>query len=206
MSSSDPFLSDSVTGGLAGSLQGRFLIAMPSMEDSRFQRTVIYMCSHSTEGAMGLVVNKPADHITFDDLLEQLSIDTDIVPGALPASHVPIHAGGPVDTGRGFVLHSPEYDGTGSTITVGEGVRLTATTDILRAIADGSGPRQRLLVLGYAGWDAGQLEAEIRANGWLVCDGTPDILFEPDTDKKWTQALGALGVDPLLLSGEAGHA
>jgi len=188
--------------GLSGSLQGRFLIAMPSMEDGRFARTVIYMCSHGADGAMGLVINKPASHITFDDLLDQLSIDRQR-PGS---GSVPIHVGGPVESGRGFVLHSPEYDGTSSTITVGEGVRLTATTDVLKAIADGDGPEKKLLVLGYAGWEAGQLEAEIKANGWLVSDAAPAIVFEPDTEKKWSQALATLGVDPSLLSGDAGHA
>lgn len=199
---SDPFDRQPGSLGLTGSLQGRFLIAMPSMEDGRFARTVIYICSHGADGAMGLVINKPASHITFDELLDQLSIDRQR-SGSGP---VPIHVGGPVETGRGFVLHSPEYDGTSSTINVGEGVRLTATTDVLKAIADGDGPDKKLLALGYAGWEAGQLEAEIKANGWLVCDAEPAIVFEPDTEKKWSQALATLGVDPSLLSGDAGHA
>ena len=181
-------------------LQGQFLIAMPSMGDSRFQQSVIYVCAHSEEGAMGLVVNRPADHITFDELLDQLSID------APSPARVPVHLGGPVETGRGFVLHSPDYAGTGSTIGVGEGVDLTATVDVLRAMATGAGPARSLLVLGYAGWGPGQLEAEIIANGWLTSEGDPALIFEADADEKWTRALAALGVDPTGLSGEAGHA
>ncbi|MDW3099040.1 MAG: YqgE/AlgH family protein [Alphaproteobacteria bacterium] len=200
--SDDPFVPQPDEAGLTGSLQGRFLIAMPSMEDSRFARTVIYMCSHSAEGAMGLVINKPSDQITFVDLVEQLSIETE----ARTIPSIPILAGGPVDGGRGFVLHSPEYDGANSTIQVGNGVRLTATTDVIRAIADGDGPHDKLVALGYAGWEAGQLEAEIKANGWLVSDAEPDIIFAPDIESKWTQALATLGVDPSLLSGETGHA
>lgn len=198
----DPFVPQPDEAGLTGSLQGRFLIAMPSMEDSRFARTVIYMCSHSAEGAMGLVINKPSDQITFVDLVEQLSIETN----ARTIPPVPILAGGPVDGGRGFVLHSPEYDGASSTIQVGNGVRLTATTDVIRAIAEGDGPHDKLVALGYAGWEAGQLEAEIKANGWLVSDARPDIIFAPDIESKWMQALATLGVDPSLLSGDAGHA
>ncbi len=187
---------------LTGSLQGRFLIAMPSMEDSRFAHTVVYICSHGPDGAMGLIINRPANNITFDELLDQLSIEK---PGAAPAN-VPIHVGGPVEAGRGFVLHSSEYEGSGATVQVGHGVRLTATTDVLRAIAGGDGPREKLLVLGYAGWSAGQLEQEISANGWLVCDAEPDLIFAAAPDEKWSLALATLGVDPLLLSGEAGHA
>lgn len=185
---------------LTSSLQGQFLIAMPSMGDERFQQSVIYICAHSEEGAMGLVVNRPADHITFSELLDQLSIE------AAGPARVPIHVGGPVETGRGFVLHSPDYAGTGSTLTVGEGVELTATVDILRAIADGAGPRRKLLVLGYAGWGPGQLEAEIAANGWLVCEGGPELIFEAQADEKWSRALATIGVDPTVLSGDAGHA
>ncbi len=184
------------------SLQGRFLIAMPAMEDRRFAQTVVYMCSHGDDGAMGLIINRRADHITFDELLDQLSIE---VAGASPAN-VPIHVGGPVETGRGFVLHSTEYKGTGATVQVGDGVGLTATTDVLRAIAGGDGPRDTLLVLGYAGWGAGQLEAEIKANGWLVCDAGPELIFVPPPNEKWSRAMATLGVDPALLSAEAGHA
>lgn len=202
MAHSDPFSPAPGEFGLTGSLQGRFLIAMPTMEDSRFSQAVIYMCSHSDDGAMGLIINKLAAHISFPELLDQLHIETH---GLAPAD-VPVHMGGPVDTGRGFVLHSRDYGGEGSTLQVGDGVALTATTDILRAISEGNGPDNFLLLLGYAGWAPGQLEAEIKANGWLVCDGDPSVVFQPDTGGKWAAALAHLGVDPLLLSGEAGHA
>lgn len=204
--SADPFsapLSSSLDGqGIAGSLQGRFLIAMPAMEDSRFAQSVVYICSHGEDGAMGLVINRHASHITFDELLSQLSIDV----AGTRLVHVPIHVGGPVDSGRGFVLHSSDYSGTDATVQISDGVGLTATTDILRAIAGGTGPQKQLLALGYAGWSAGQLEAEIKANGWLVSDADPALIFASDTDNKWTLALAALGIDPALLSGDAGHA
>lgn len=188
------------TPELSGSLQGKFLIAMPGMSDERFRQSVVYICAHSEEGAMGMVVNRPADHITFDELLDQLSINS------TPAETVPIHVGGPVETGRGFVLHSPDYRGSGSTLAVSEGVELTATVDILRAIAAGDGPARKLLVLGYAGWGPGQLEAEIAANGWLVCEGEPALIFDVAADEKWSRALASMGVDPTALSGQAGHA
>lgn len=202
MASTDPFSPAPGAFGLSGSLQGRFLIAMPGMEDSRFAQSVIYMCSHSDEGAMGLIVNKLASHISFPDLLSQLHIQTQ----SLSPVDVPVHVGGPVDTGRGFVLHSRDYGGTASTLPVGDGVALTATTDILRAIADGTGPDRYLLLLGYAGWSAGQLEAEIKSNGWLVSDAAPELVFKAETDDKWAAALAHMGVDPLLLSADAGHA
>ena len=185
---------------LTAYLQGRFLIAMPSMGDPRFRQTLIYVCAHSEQGAMGLVVNRLAGHIAFPELLEQLSID------APDAARVPVHAGGPVETGRGFVLHSPDYPGTGSTVSVAPGVALTATVDILRAIALGEGPHRHLLLLGYAGWGPGQLEAEIAANGWLTCEGGADLLFDVDPEEKWARALASIGVDPTALSGDAGHA
>ncbi len=181
-------------------LTGRFLLAMPSMQDERFQKTVIYMCAHGPEGAMGLVVNKPLESISFPDLLEQLDI-------TMPPSGEGIEVlfGGPVETGRGFVLHSPDYIHD-ATMVVDEDVALTATIDILRAIAEGDGPAQSLLALGYAGWGPGQLDDEIKANGWLSLDSDPTLLFETDVDDKWTAAMRKLGIDPLMLSDEAGHA
>lgn len=181
------------------SLTGRFLIAMPQMGDPNFARTVVFLCAHSDEGAMGLVVNREADSIEFDDLLDQLGIDDPQI------DTVTVHDGGPVDTGRGFVLHSRDYFQNGS-IEVTETVAMTATVDILRSIADGGGPRKRLLALGYAGWGAGQLENEIQANGWLIADANEDILFGLELEDKWAQALGTLGVDPAALSGTAGRA
>lgn len=181
-------------------LAGRFLLAMPGMQDERFQKTVIYMCAHGPEGAMGLVVNKPLESISFPDLLEQLDI-------TMPPSGEGIEVlfGGPVETGRGFVLHSPDYIHD-ATMVVDEDVALTATIDILRAIAEGDGPAQSLLALGYAGWGPGQLDDEIKANGWLSLDSDPTLLFETDVDDKWTAAMRKLGIDPLMLSDEAGHA
>lgn len=183
-----------------GSLEGKFLIAMPGMSDPRFARALIYMCAHSAEGAMGLVVNKLAPHVTFPELLGQLGI----AAGAA-ADQVRVHFGGPVETGRGFVLHSNDY-ALESSLGVGELISLTATVDILRAMVDGHGPRRALFALGYAGWGAGQLDAEIQANGWLTADADPDILFSADLDGKWRRAIAKLGFDVTRLSGAAGHA
>tara|TARA_R110002073_G_scaffold98573_1_gene226049 strand:+ start:523 stop:1098 length:576 start_codon:yes stop_codon:yes gene_type:complete len=185
--------------GSQSTLAGRFLIAMPQMGDPRFARTVVFLCAHGDEGAMGLVVNREADNISFDDLLEQLGIDDPTI------NALPIHSGGPVETGRGFVLHSRDYFQEGS-IEVTDSVAMTATVDILRSIAEGGGPRKRLLALGYAGWGQGQLESEIQANGWLIADADDDILFSFDVEQKWLQALANLGVDPAALSGTAGRA
>ena len=183
----------------SGSLTGRFLIAMPHMGDPNFARTVVFLCAHGVEGAMGLVVNREADNIEFDDLLQQLGIDDPQI------DTITVHEGGPVDTGRGFVLHSRDYFQTGS-VQVTDTVAMTATVEILRSIADGGWPRRRLLALGYAGWAPGQLENEIHANDWLVTDADEDILFGLDPDGKWLQALAKLGVDPAALSGTAGRA
>lgn len=182
-------------------LGGQMLVAMPSMNDSRFDRSVIFMCSHSERGAMGIVVNKPATHITFPELLGQLSIEYSRLDADLP-----INMGGPVETGRGFVLHSSGDFVSDSTLEVTNEISLTATIDVLRAIAAGRGPRQAMLALGYAGWGPGQLESEILANGWLHVAADDELLFGNDLDSKWTRAIGKLGFSPHLLSGEAGHA
>jgi putative transcriptional regulator len=184
----------------SGYLEGHLLIAMPTMGDPRFERTVIYMCAHSAQGAMGLVVNKLVDHITFAGLLEQLSIETPSV-----AADVKVHFGGPVETGRGFVLHSGDYR-QDSTMVVDEDFALTATVDILRAIAAGQGPRHSLLALGYAGWAPGQLDSEIQANGWLHCAADFGLVFDRDNEAKWTRAIQKVGVDLSFLSTDAGHA
>lgn len=188
-----------------GFLEGKMLIAMPSMGDSRFERTVIYMCVHNPEGAMGIVVNKPAENITFPDLLDRLSIHS---PDIHAPNHIacPVLAGGPVEMGRGFVLHTQDYFSEEATLPVDENVGLTASVDILRAMATGCGPSRALLALGYAGWAPGQLDAEIQANGWLHCEPDPDLLFGLDLDAKYHEALAKLGVNISLLSGEAGHA
>ncbi|MCA8926827.1 MAG: YqgE/AlgH family protein [Alphaproteobacteria bacterium] len=181
------------------SLTGRFLIAMPHMGDPRFARSVVFLCAHGDEGAMGLIVNKEAENITFNELLEQLEIEPP------PGDMLTVQNGGPVESGRGFVLHSRDYFQEGS-VRVTDDVILTATVEVLRSIAGGEGPRRRLLALGYAGWGQGQLESEIQANGWLVSDADDDILFSPDLETKWTRALAKLGVDPAALSGVAGRA
>lgn len=183
-----------------GYLTGQLLIAMPTMRDPRFTRTVIYMCAHNSEGAMGLVVNRLVGSLTFPELLTQLGID---VPER--KRDLRIHFGGPVESGRGFVLHSDDYTQDG-TLMVEGGVALTATVDILKQIAGGSGPHHSLLALGYAGWGPGQLDSEIQANGWLHAPADDAIVFDEDLDGKWQRAIGKIGVDVSLLSGEAGHA
>jgi len=184
----------------SGYLTGQLLIAMPHMQDPRFERSVIYVCVHNPEGAMGLVVNRLADELTFPDLLEQLGIETE-----QDRSDLPIHIGGPVESGRGFVLHTSDYK-QGSTIRVDERVNLTATVDILKDIAAGRGPRQALLALGYAGWGAGQLDGEIQQNTWLSVPADETLIFDTDLDHKWERSIAKLGVDVSLLSGDAGHA
>jgi putative transcriptional regulator len=182
------------------SLAGQLLVAMPQMQDHRFQRSVIYLCAHNEEGAMGLVVNKLIGTLTLSELLDQLNIPH---PGV---SHSPrVHFGGPVESGRGFVLHSSDYVEEGSLLVGGE-MALTATLDILRAIGRGEGPRNSLLALGYAGWGAGQLDHELQQNGWLHAPADEEIVFGKDLEKKWMRAMAKLGVDLTTLSGEAGHA
>lgn len=183
-----------------GYLTGQLLIAMPTMGDPRFERTVIYMCAHSADGAMGLVVNKAADEIDFSELLSQLKIETGEIKHPIP-----VLAGGPVESGRGFVLHSLDYSQE-STLKVTEDVGLTATVDILRAMAEGEGPRHSLLTLGYAGWSSGQLDHEIQANGWLNVAADASILFDAELGQKWDRAVRKVGIDPSFLSADAGHA
>jgi putative transcriptional regulator len=196
-------------GGAIGYLDGQFLVAMPVMTDKRFARSVIYMCAHSAQGAMGLIVNQRAPHISFPQLLGQLSITADDGEGdALQPDLVDldVHVGGPVDTGRGFVLHSSDYFAADSTLPIDAGVSLTATVDILKAIAGGKGPNQAILALGYAGWRPGQLESEIAANGWLHCPPDVDLLFDRNLDQKYGRAMSKIGIDPSHLVSEAGHA
>jgi putative transcriptional regulator len=191
-----------------GYLDGQLLIAMPVMSDPRFARSVIYMCAHSEDGAMGLIINQRASHISFPDLLERLGIATaDSDDGiADDVGELSIHVGGPVETGRGFVLHSADYFVDDSTLPIEGGVCLTATIDILKAIAAGSGPNRAILALGYAGWSPGQLESEIQANGWLNCPADPDLIFDPNLETKYTRALAKIGIDPSHLVSDAGHA
>ena len=181
-------------------LTGQLLMAMPGMPDPRFQRTVIYMCAHNAEGAMGLVINRLFGAITFGDLLEQLEIRP-----TRSVADLRVHYGGPVESGRGLVLHSTDFIRDG-TLKVDDDVALTATVDILRAIADGRGPRLSLLALGYAGWGPGQLDAEMQANGWLTAESDEALMFDRDLETKWERSIAKLGVRLSMLSGQAGHA
>jgi putative transcriptional regulator len=188
-------------------LDGQMLVAMPGMPDPRFARSVIYICAHSADGAMGIIVNKRARKITFRDLIEQLKLVEGEGAIRLPpgAGKLQILKGGPVDTQRGFVLHSPDYHSDDATLAVDDDVSLTATIDVLRAIVEGGGPDRAVLALGYAGWSPGQLETEIQNNGWLTCPADPDILFDDNLDAKYTRALAKLGIDPAMLVSDAGH-
>src|SRR5215470_7442595 len=191
-----------------GYLDGQMLIAMPTMRDERFARSLIYVCAHSSEGAMGIVVNQPAPNIRFSELLVQL----EVIPAAeliqLPprAGIIKVLRGGPVETGRGFVLHSADFVIENSTLPIDDGICLTATLDILKAIARGKGPESAVLALGYAGWGAGQLENEIQENGWLHCSADSELIFGSDTDAKYEKALKKIGIDLGMLSSESGHA
>ena len=191
-----------------GYLDGQLLIAMPVMSDPRFARSVIYLCAHSEDGAMGLIINQRASHISFPDLLERLGIATEDADDgtAEDTGSMSIHVGGPVETGRGFVLHSSDYFAEDSTLTIEDGVCLTATLDILKAIAAGNGPDRAILALGYAGWSPGQLEIEIQANGWLNCPADPDLIFDKNLETKYARALAKIGIDPSHLVSDAGHA
>src|SRR5438270_4997664 len=191
-----------------GYLDGQMLIAMPAMRDERFCRSVIYVCAHSSEGAMGIVVNQPAQNINFSDLLVQLEVipAADLIQLPSRAGQVKVLKGGPVETGRGFVLHSADFFIENSTLPIDEGICLTATLDILKAIARGEGPRNAVLALGYAGWAPGQLENEIHHNGWLHCAADPELIFGRNTEAKYDQALKKIGIDLGMLSSEAGHA
>jgi putative transcriptional regulator len=191
-----------------GYLDGQLLVAMPGMADERFSRTVIYVCAHSQEGAMGIVVNKPASDLSMPDLLVQLDIipAKDLIRLPRQVGRMQVLMGGPVETSRGFVLHSPDFFIDQSTLPIDEGICLTATIDILRAIAKGEGPVDAVLALGYAGWSAGQLENEIQANGWLNCPADPELIFHSALDSKYDRALRNIGIDPTMLSSDAGHA
>jgi putative transcriptional regulator len=188
-------------------LEGQLLIAMPNMGDPRFERTVIFLCAHSPDGAMGFVVNRTMEQPSIPDFLKQLNIITDEedITISEELQRMPLHIGGPVEPGRGFVLHSSEYR-SDSTLRIDANISLTATLEILRAIATGNGPREVLLALGYSGWAGGQLEEEIASNGWLTSPADPTLLFDPTDEAKYERALRSMGINPSLLSGDAGHA
>ena len=181
-------------------LTGQLLIAMPGMPDPRFTRAVIYVCSHNAGGAMGLVITRLFGDADVAMLLDQLNIDYDGV-----APDVPVQFGGPVEMGRGFILHSGEYLREGTT-RVDEAVAVTATVEILKDVVNGRGPQRMMMALGYTGWGAGQLEDEMKGNGWLTAPADADILFDADLDSKWDRAMAKIGISPAMLSGSAGHA
>jgi putative transcriptional regulator len=189
-------------------LDGQILIAMPGMGDPRFDKSLIFLCAHSESGAMGIMVNKTAPMMFFSDLLDQLKIVPSGEIRELSASvlNLPVLFGGPVEQFRGFVLHSTDYFTQSTSLPINNGVALTATVEILQAIARGDGPSKVTLALGYSGWVAGQLENEMQHNGWLFCDADDDLLFGPDNDGKYVRALRKIGVDPLMLSSDSGHA
>jgi putative transcriptional regulator len=182
-------------------LTGQLLIAMPGMGDPRFEHAVIFMCAHSEEGAMGLIINKPAEEVTLCDVMDHLDIalEPDVAQRA-------VHFGGPVEMARGFVLHSAEYTSKLQTLEIGQVFGMSATVDILEDIARGEGPRDALVMLGYSGWGPGQLENEIKSNGWLTGPATPRLVFGTQDTDKWMRAVEELGIDPLGLSATAGHA
>ena len=182
-------------------LTGKMLIAMPGMGDPRFEHSVVLMCAYSAEGAMGLIVNKPAHEVALRDVLDQLEIAPDG-----PAARMPVYFGGPVEMARGFVLHSPEYTSRLQTLQVTDDFSMTATVDVLEDIAKGEGPEKAMVMLGYAGWGPGQLEGEIAQNGWLTTEATSKLVFGTRDNYKWKEALEALGIDPIGLSATAGRA
>jgi putative transcriptional regulator len=196
------------SGGARGFLDGQMLIASPGMQDERFARSLIYLCAHSSEGAMGIVVNQPAQHISFPDLLVKLDVipETDKIQLPSSAGDVTVLKGGPVETERGFVLHSADFFIENSTLPIDEGICLTATLDILKAIARGAGPASAILALGYAGWSPGQLENELQQNGWLHCSPDRELIFGADIDAKYQLAMQKIGIRPGMLSNDVGHA
>jgi putative transcriptional regulator len=189
-----------LTDSTSGYLTGQLLVAMPAMQDPRFERSVIYMCIHNADGAMGLIVNRSLESLNFRDLLSQLEMS-----GAEPTMDIAVQYGGPVETGRGFVLHSLEYEQDG-TIIVDNKVGLTATIEVLKDIAADQGPRRALLALGYAGWGPGQLDNEIQQNAWLNVPADDALMFDVDIESRWERAVAKIGIDVSLLSGEHGHA
>jgi len=189
-------------------LDGQLLIAMPGMSDPRFDRSVIYLCAHSEQGAMGLIINKATPMMSFGELFAQLDIQGEDGPIDPPEELMarPVLFGGPVEQGRGFVLHTSDYFTADSSLPVADNIALTATVDILRAMASGKGPQRAMLALGYAGWAPGQLENEIQLNGWLTCQADEELLFGIEVNGRYEAALRKLGIDPAMLSSEAGHA
>lgn len=181
-------------------LTGQILVAMPSMLDPRFEKTTVLVCSHGPEGAMGLVLNRLYGDINFGGLLSQFGLSL-----RLGVPEIPVFYGGPVEPVRGFVLHSGDYKRESTTV-ITKDIHLTATIEILQALSEGQGPTQALLVLGYAGWSPGQLESEIQNNGWLTVEADNSLVFSHDVETKWDRALGKIGISPMMLSADFGHA
>ena len=196
------------TNSQSQSLEGHFLIAMPSIGDDRFSRSVIYMCAHTEDGAMGLVINQKADELSYPGLLSKLELfsQLDLASQNENINSLPVHIGGPVATSRGFVLHSNDYFLNDSTLNVSEGICLTSTIDIIQAIANGQGPRKSMTAIGYSGWGPGQLDYEIKKNGWLTCPADQEIIFEKSIAEKYDHALSNMGVDLTFLAHDHGHA
>jgi putative transcriptional regulator len=192
---------NSMTQPESPNLTGKLLIAMPGMLDPRFIHSVIFMCAHSEEGAMGLIINKAVEEVGLKELLSQLEMET-----SPQISKVPVYFGGPVEQGRGFVLHSPDYESPVATLEIDDQFSMTATMDVLEEIGMGRGPERMLAALGYAGWGPGQLEDELAQNGWLTCDAESELVFDTPDVEKWEAALNSLGIDALALSATAGHA
>lgn len=188
-----------LTCGVMKSLEGHLLIAAPALQDPFFQRAVIYMCSHDAQGAMGVIVNYPVHNVKLDDILDQLEINSDAKQA------LPIHFGGPVDANRGFVVHSSEYSADGNIIS-SNGISVSANIAVLQAFAEGKGPAKGMLVLGYAGWSPGQLEAEIEQGSWIITDADPKLVFATGDEKKWSNAVASLGIDLGHFSSDVGHA
>ena len=182
-------------------LAGKLLVAMPGMGDPRFAQSVVYMCAHDEDGSMGLIVNKPQRDVEFAHLLKELELAR-----GPKTRDIRVHFGGPVELGRGFVLHSSDYLAENGTLQVDDQVGMTATLEVLEDLAKGKGPKSSMLALGYAGWGPGQLEREIGQNGWLICDPREDIIFGRANEHKWTGAMKMMGIDPLLLSETADRA
>ncbi len=185
-------------------LAGKLLLAMPGMGDTRFYKSVIYICAHDDEGAMGLVINHPLESVAFDELLAELKITADIEVD-LKALEVPVVRGGPVEGARGFLLHSSDFKNP-DTVKVDDQIFVTGTLDALKDVARGAGPERRLFVLGYAGWTAGQLDQELQQNAWLIVDADPDLVFDGEAEDKWERAVKKLGIEPSMLSASGGSA
>lgn len=184
-----------------GFLDGQILIAMPGMRDTRFQKSLVYLCAHSATGAMGLILNKCADSLKLKDLFSKLDL-----PCSTVLAGRPVHYGGPVEPARGFVLHSSDYHADQATMKVDAHTSMTATVEILHAMAMAKGPDRAVIALGYAGWGAGQLESELQQNGWLACPPDPELLFGQNDAAKWDRALAKLGIHPMSLSAMGGRA